>query len=120
MKALRIIAVFAVAACLLSPASAHPASKVELSFDTGTQLLSVDFNHKVKDAQEHFIYQVQVEINKVTIIEQSLKSQDDTSRGSLIYRIIDAKPGDEIKVITRCNKSGNKAAKLTIEAPSGD
>jgi len=117
MKVRKIIAMFIWVALLVSPAGAHPASKVQLSFDTETQLLTVDFTHKVKDLQAHFIYQVQVELNKVTIIEQSLKSQDDSSQGSLVYRIIDAKPGDQIKVITRCNKSGNRAAKLIIEAP---
>ena len=35
--------------------------------------------------------------------------------GNLIYKIIDAKLGDKIKVRTNCNKTGKKSATLEIE-----
>lgn len=94
---------------------AHPASEVNLEFDNDTHLLMVNFVHKVKNAEEHFIIGVIVYLNNEEIIEQKIAKQDNTESGSLVYRIIDAKSGDKIKVSIKCNKVGKKSNEITIE-----
>ena len=111
MKYLLVIVLLVSSALLL----AHPASKVDLSFDKETSVLTVNFNHKVKDIDKHFILEIRVELNGEKIIEQMLEKQDNLETGEVFYKIVDAKPGDEIKVRTKCNKFGKKSAKLTIE-----
>lgn len=111
MKKIALILVLcAIAGILL----AHPASKVILEFDAETSELTVTFNHKVRDAADHFVYEVTVYLNKTEIIEQKLSSQDTTDQGMLVYRITDAKAGDVIKVTTACNKSGKKSQTITV------
>ena len=107
-----LIGLFLVSALLLG---AHPASDVILSFDRETSTLTVDFTHKVSDAADHFIFEVTVYLNKDEIITQKIEKQETAEGGNLVYRIIDAKPGDVIKVKTNCNKSGKKTGELTLE-----
>ena len=94
---------------------AHPASEVNLEFNKETSILTVNFAHEVKDAEKHFIFEVKVYLNKEEIIEQIIEKQDNVENGSLIYKIIDAKSGDKIKVRTNCNKTGKKSATIEIE-----
>ena len=94
---------------------AHPASNVNLEFDQETSILTVNFEHKVKDAEKHFIFEIIVYLNKEVIIEQKIERQDSMENGNLVYKIIDAKSGDKIKVRTNCNKTGKKSATLEIE-----
>ncbi len=95
--------------------SAHPASGVDLSFDKETSLLTVDFQHKVSDADKHFIFEVTVYLNNDEIITQKIEKQESTDGGSLVFKIIDAVPGDTIQVKTNCNKSGKKSGELVLE-----
>jgi hypothetical protein len=94
---------------------AHPASDVTVTFDKETSLLTVEFVHKVNDADKHFIFEVTVYLNKDEIITQSIEKQDTLDGGSLVYKIVDAKAGDKIKVKTNCNKSGKKSGELELE-----
>ncbi len=94
---------------------AHPASNVKLDFDMETHQLSVDFTHKVSDADNHFIYEITVYLNKEEVISQKISKQDTNMGGRLVYKIIDAKIGDKITVKTNCNKSGKKSGELVIE-----
>lgn len=109
-KTALILVLCAIAGILL----AHPASKVMLEFNTETSELTVRFDHKVRDAADHFVYEVTVFLNNKEIIEQKLSSQDTTDQGMLVYRITDARAGDTIKVTTACNKSGKKSQTITV------
>ncbi|MDP8221599.1 MAG: hypothetical protein P9X26_09645 [Candidatus Stygibacter frigidus] len=111
MKYLLVIILLVGSALLL----AHPASKVDLSFDKETSVLTVNFDHKVKDIDKHFIFEILVYLNGDQIIEQKLEKQDNLETGEVFYKIVDAKPGDEIKVSIKCNKFGKKSTKLIIE-----
>jgi desulfoferrodoxin (superoxide reductase-like protein) len=95
--------------------SAHPAKEVTLSFDQVTSILTVNFEHKVKDAGEHFIDEIKVYLNKEVIVEQTITLQDNLETGTVVYKIVEAKAGDKIKVKTKCNKIGKKSAELVIE-----
>ena len=55
-----------------------------------------------------------VELNGERMIEQKFRSQSDSTIQLVEYNIIDAKAGDEITVIARCNISGQKKAQITV------
>lgn len=112
MKKFLIITVLTL---IISGLFAHSASKVTASFDKETKLLTVQYEHKVRDAMDHFIQEVDIEINGKEIISQLISYQETNTGGELIYRLPDFKIGDEIKIITECNKSGKKSGQLTIE-----
>jgi len=95
--------------------SAHPAKEVTLSFDQETSILSVNFVHKVKDTEKHFIEEVTIYLNKEQIILQTITKQDNLESGVFVYKIVEAKKGDNIKVVTKCNKFGKKSAEIVIE-----
>lgn len=114
MKSMKVV-ILALFLCIGFILTAHPASGVELNFDKETSLLTVDFMHKVSDAGDHFIFEVKVYLNKDEIITQKIEQQETNEGGNLVFKIIDAKPGDKIKVRTNCNKSGKKSAELEIE-----
>ncbi len=94
---------------------AHPASKVEASYDTETQILNVSFEHKVKNAEDHFIFEIKVYNGKKEVITQEISRQETMEGGSFQYKLIDVKPGDKLKIRTNCNKTGKKSAKIVIE-----
>ena len=114
MKSIKIL-ILAGFLCVGFILTAHPASQVDLSFDKETSLLTVDFMHKVSDADDHYIFEVIVYLNKEEIITQMVEKQDTNEGGSLVYKIIDAKVGDTLRVKTNCNKSGKKSGELEIE-----
>ncbi len=93
---------------------AHAPSHVTLDFNKQTNLLEVKYEHKVGDPTQHYITEVKIQLNEKDIIIQSLSSQDDNTGGSLIYKIIDAKPGSEIKVQLTCIRGGSKSASVKI------
>lgn len=93
---------------------AHPASNVEVSYDVETQILNVSFEHKVKDADDHFIFEIKVYNGKKEIITQEISRQETLEGGSFQYKLIDVKPGDKLKVRTNCNKTGKKSATIVI------
>lgn len=97
------------------PLSAHPASQVTLSYDQETQILRVDFEHKVSNALVHFINKIEVKLNDNIIIEQKIDIQDTKDGGTFIYKVPGLEPGDKISVTTECNKNGKKSAELEIE-----
>ncbi len=95
-------------------ALAHPASEVTATYDTETKILKVEYQHEVDKPDKHFIYEVVVKINKKELIKQKLNLQDNEEMGSLIYKINQAKVGDSVEVITKCNKSGKETYKFKI------
>lgn len=95
-------------------AFSHTPAKVELKYEEETRILHVTFEHKVRDAKQHFIYRVRVRLNKQDVIEQKLEIQDDTNGGSLIYKINGAMTGDKIEVRLDCVKGGTKTGKIVI------
>ncbi len=97
-------------------AMAHAASEIELSFDKETSTLTVIAKHSVKNASDHYIDEITVELNGKKIITQTFKMQTDDNGQEVIYIIIDAKDGDTIEVSTNCNKFGKKKTKLVVGA----
>ena len=95
--------------------SAHPPTKVNIEFDKETKILHVRFEHKVRNATDHFIYRILVRINEKDVIEQKVEIQDDKNGGYLTYKINHAVEGDAVEVQLDCVKGGKKSGKLLIE-----
>lgn len=111
----KIISIILVLILLFTTAVlSHAPLKAELDFDLKTGILKVTFTHKVRDAKQHFIYQAVVKVNKQVLIEQTMKQQDDTNSGSLVYKLPGVKPRDIITVSLSCNKGGTKTTILEI------
>lgn len=96
---------------------AHPPSDFKIGYDAGTKILSVEVIHKVKDSAKHFIDDINVYLNNKIAVKQVFKSQTDKEMQKVIYMVIDAAPGDEIKVKADCNfvGSGEKVLKISKE-----
>lgn len=93
----------------------HAASNVTMSYDAKTKLLTVDFDHSVKNAADHYINNVTVKVSGKEVISQDLTVQESAAGGSLVYKLLGVKAGTVIDVVTTCNKVGKKAAKLTVK-----
>jgi len=94
---------------------AHPASNVVLDYNAKTMLLTVTFDHSVKNPAEHYIGTVTVKLGDKEAIKQSLTSQETSTGGSLVYKLPNLKAGNIIEVTTECNRMGKKSAKLTLK-----
>ncbi|HOH79494.1 MAG: hypothetical protein KBA79_01480 [Candidatus Cloacimonetes bacterium] len=99
---------------LVAALSAHPASSVSISYDARNSQITVDFEHSVKSASDHYIQTLTLKINNKTIISQVYSLQEKSAGGLAIYRIPGLRKGDVIEVITDCNKGGKKSGKLTL------
>jgi hypothetical protein len=112
MKKHIIIAVI----CLLALGLwAHPASNIGLNFDVKTQILSVDFDHQVKNPADHYISSIVIKINAKDAIVHNLSAQETAQGGSLVYKLIGVKAGTQIEAISTCNKTGKKSTKLVVK-----
>lgn len=92
----------------------HSASEVDLIFDTESKILTIEAKHSVKDAEDHYIDEIVVELNGEEIITQVFKKQTNNDAQIVSYVIIDAEEGDEIEVITNCSKFGKEKASIVI------
>lgn len=103
--------------CLLFVATlvAHPASNIKAEFNKETNILTVNFTHQVQEPGKHFIFESVVSVNKNTIIRQTISRQETASGGTLVYKMIDIKPGDKVSVAVTCNKGGKKSTTIEIK-----
>ena len=98
-------------------ACAHAPQKVETWFDPDEHILKVTISHGVKDGGKHFVDEVTVSLNGKEVVRQILLAQENLESLTVLYRITDAGPGDEIGVSAACNLSGKKTAKIKVEPP---
>lgn len=94
--------------------SAHAASEITAKYTAKTKILTIAYNHSVKDPAAHFIQGIQVRLNDFTIISQVASAQDDASGGEFIYRIPNLKKGDVLDIILDCNKGGRLTRKMVL------
>jgi oligoribonuclease (3'-5' exoribonuclease) len=109
-----LIRVAILCSIMVGVAWAHPPSGIDLKFDVGSSLLSVRIEHQVKDMTTHFIAKAVVMLNGKEIVVQKMSRQMNNVEQGLIYKIVDAKPGDEIAVSATCSISGKKKASIKV------
>ena len=112
MKSVIIIVLLLTAAINLA---AHPASSVVLNYEAKTQLLTVNFEHNVKNPVDHYIESMVIKIGGKESITQLLNSQESATGGSLVYKLVGVKSGTVIEAISTCSKIGKKTAKLSVK-----
>lgn len=94
-------------------AQAHPASKVIVTYKDGK--LTVQANHKVKDATDHYIKEVIVYVNGKEYKTLTFTKQNSLEMETIVIDFPEYKEGDVVEVKTTCNKFGSKTGKLTIK-----
>jgi hypothetical protein len=104
---------------LTASAWATPPDSIALSIDS-THFLTVEVHHPVKQlGTAHYIGQITVALNGVTIITQNFKSQSSLEWQEAYYQLIDAKEGDKITVTAKCSLFGQLSATLVVPPLSG-
>lgn len=93
-------------------ANAHPAKKVNLTYQNGK--LTIEAIHKVADSKKHFIDQIVISVDGKNVKTIPIKLQSSTA--SEVYELeIDLKKGAKVEVSARCNILGVKKSKLIVE-----
>lgn len=95
-------------------AYAHPASDVTAKYAATTKTLTINFDHVVKDATDHYINGVEVRLDGKMIISQIATAQDSQKGGEFMYKIPNLRKGSILEITTICNKTGKKSAKMTL------
>lgn len=99
----------------VSPVLAHPPTKVEISFNASTRMLTAAITHPVENPENHYVGKVDVAINGNEVLEHKLSRQDNADTQVVSYLIPDAKTGDVISVEGYCNISGKKEEEIRIQ-----
>ena len=102
------------AALIVAGLWAHPANKVTATFNAETSILTVNFEHKVNNTADHFVYSILIQLNGKKAVEQIISVQETAEGGTFVYKMPGLKKGDKINVVTDCNKGGKRSATITI------
>lgn len=114
MKQLKGFVVLLLFFVIVGTGFSHPPGSVELEFSVTDHVLKVLVKHASRDQGAHFIDGITIILNGKTVVEQTFLSQMDKGKQEASYILHDAKPGDEITVIARCNKYGEKKKKIIV------
>ncbi|MFH1283331.1 MAG: hypothetical protein ABII27_06680 [bacterium] len=115
-KMLGLSMVFSFLFVVVSQLQAHPPSDIKITFDTETKMLDAVISHAVSNPIKHFIKKVDVGLNGMEIISQSISREDNNDTQTVRYLIPDAKVGDEISVEGYCSISGKLTKKITVQS----
>jgi hypothetical protein len=94
---------------------AHPPSKIEITYDPATKLLSAVITHHVKDVTKHYIKRVTIGCNVQTILQKDISQQDNNTTQTVTCPIPNAKKGDTLFVEGECNLFGKKAEHIVVQ-----
>jgi hypothetical protein len=97
--------------------NAHSPSTVDLQYDLDTQTLDVTISHSVSDVNSHYIEEIRIWINDVSIQNETYTSQTSTTQHQDSFNIA-ATDGDVIKVLAICNVSGSLTDEITVATPA--
>ena len=97
----------------LNYATAHPPDYVFLTYDEGTEELTVTIGHSVSNPATHYVKSVAITINSVLNKTKTYTNQPDSTEFDYIYTfsLVD---GDVVSVTATCNLGGNSIGTLTI------
>lgn len=96
---------------------AHSPFYIDLQYDFDTQTLDVTISHSVSDVNSHYIEEIRIWVNDVSVHNETYTSQTSTSQHLDSFNI-DAADEDVIKVLAICNVSGSLTDNITIGAPA--
>lgn len=94
---------------------AHSPTNMNLSYNITTKELQVSINHQVSNPNTHYIYNIVIKKNGVTIINQDYSNQPGSSF-TYIYNETSAVEGETIEVTGYCNQGGSIKRQLTVSS----
>jgi len=106
--------VFVIIFLLIPSISAHPPTKLNITYDKNNNELIVNITHSVTNINNHYIESVNININGITIYNYNYTSQPDKTFISYRYTI-SADLGDIIEVKATCSEFGSITKELTVE-----
>ena len=112
-----IVALVVVTLFLVMPAAAHNPTDIVMSYDPGTEKLSVTITHPVADPATHYVNKVQVRQNGRTISDPDYKSQPDKNTFTYTYDVKGI-PGDTFWVLATCSQGGSLEKKYDLPLPA--
>jgi len=99
---------FYILLCFISVFSfSHPASDIKISYDLTNKTVFFEVEHTVKNIKDHYISSLEVYLNEKLIIKQESSIQYSEKIQKYAYIIPDLKEGDNILVISKCNRVGS-------------
>lgn len=103
---------------VLNPAAAcaHAPREVALSYNMGSQTLTVTITHKSPSPGFHYISKVESKKNGAVISTNEYKNQPDKETFDYRYKI-QAAEGDSVEVKVTCSLFGSKTVSTTIKKP---
>jgi uncharacterized GH25 family protein len=93
---------------------AHPAKKVEATYNQETGKIKVVATHNVSDPTTHYIKTITVTVDGKLVKTLNYTSQTDKNTQQDEVVIPEIKKGCTVVVNTVCNKFGTKATTITI------
>ena len=93
--------------------SAHSPSNMNLSYNTNTKELDVSINHQVANPDTHYVNNIIIKINDITIQTEEYSSQPGSSF-TYTYENFTATKDDKIEVTANCNQGGSITKTLTV------
>jgi hypothetical protein len=100
---------------LSSKCLAHPPSDIILSYDEGSNILTVEIQHGVSNVKTHFISQVEVFVNDKKVIKQLISEQMRQDLQKVYYYLSDVGANDVIAVKAKCSRFGDLKKQLVLD-----
>jgi desulfoferrodoxin (superoxide reductase-like protein) len=116
LNSFTLLCVVFLAACLCLPQSAlaDPPKEVVLSYDKQMQTLTATITHKSAFTGWHYVKQVTVKKNQITVETKNFSSQKE--KETFVYTFeVPAAENDVLEVTAACNLQGSKTATLKVE-----
>lgn len=92
--------------------SAHPAKKVNLTYENG--VLKIEALHGVKDPAKHYIKKIVIKVDNKEVKVLDLDQQSSSISEVTEFALPDLKKGAKIQVKTTCSQFGSKQGKLIV------
>ncbi|WP_319538218.1 hypothetical protein [uncultured Methanospirillum sp.] len=101
------------ATILISAASAHPPSDLNLTYNQTSGNLSATFTHQVADPATHYLKDVTVAVDGKEVVNEKYTSQPTSDEFTYIYPV-NASVGSVIDVSGQCNIGGSIKRSITV------
>lgn len=110
---MRVILV--VSSFLVVNTAAHNPEEMDLNYEKDTPTLELRITHNVANPNNHYIEQIDIEINDMMYDSYQYNSQPSTSTITYTFTI-EAESNDEIMVTAYCSIAGSIQESLTVES----
>jgi hypothetical protein len=115
MNKIVLLVAFLIFSAVVSTAFAHPPSDIKITFDPQTKMLEAVIMHNTSNPATHYIKKVDIGLNGVEIIEQTISREDNNASQTVRYLISDVRDGDVVSVEGYCNLSGKLKKDIVVK-----